>query len=163
MLFSSFASFCHSHKLNRVGIFAHNILFSENTESIIFADICLQPPTDGVDYPFVLEHCDTLWRRWIFNQVTGKCESIVDNLCGRTENNFLTETECQKRCGGHINICQKASTECVIDRSGIEARRWTFNHVDGKCESIVNLACSRTENNFENEKECQKHCGYAKF
>lgn len=59
-------------------------------------DICKKPPTEGE----ISKWCDILVRRWTFNHAKGKCESVNDRMCSRTENNFETEEECQKRCGG---------------------------------------------------------------
>lgn len=58
-------------------------------------NICELPPHVGIPNNF----CDIATRRWSYNHIAGKCGTIVDAGCNRSENNFETESECNEKCG----------------------------------------------------------------
>ncbi|KAG8519702.1 Spleen trypsin inhibitor I [Galemys pyrenaicus] len=51
---------------------------------------CLEPPFTG--------RCRARLIRWFFNASSGYCEYFVYGGCGRRENNFLEEEDCNKTC-----------------------------------------------------------------
>ena len=64
--------------------------------------VCSQPQIGG--------NCLAYFPRWWYNVRTNQCERFIYGGCGGNQNNFETETACQRRCQ---RSCKK-NHRCII-------------------------------------------------
>ncbi|XP_062523390.1 sushi, von Willebrand factor type A, EGF and pentraxin domain-containing protein 1-like isoform X2 [Corticium candelabrum] len=89
--------------------------------------------TDVCSLPFDAGKCNAANEtRWFFNITTQRCESFQYGGCFGNENNFITETQCQKKC-----------PKCVCS-SSLNLRQAT-NQYDAV--SVLRITSNRKENN----------------
>ncbi|KAM3174677.1 hypothetical protein ACTXT7_010053 [Hymenolepis weldensis] len=123
-------------------------------------DVCSLPTDPGP--------CRGEMRRYAHNPSTRRCEPFTYGGCQGNGNNFETEEECIRRCGGSV-------TEIVgtqPDRSGGDVcslptemgpcsdyvLRYTFNTSTGRCEMFYYGGCEGNGNRFEKLEDCQQRC-----
>ncbi|KAG8194021.1 hypothetical protein JTE90_003621 [Oedothorax gibbosus] len=94
--------------------FAASFPFNQAAEANASSGVsrCQQPPQSGL--------CLAYFPRFYFNATTGKCQNFVYGGCQGNQNNFFTEEECMKACGGDSEETPKKELESPTDNAVVE-------------------------------------------
>lgn len=84
--------------------------------SVAKEDICKKSEKEGEFNRW----CDIATTRYTYDSSTGKCRSFADAGCNRSENNFETEEECLKTCGGKW----KKAIDPIANAASILFSKW---------------------------------------
>lgn len=85
-------------------------------DSVAKEDICKKSEKEGEFNRW----CDIATTRYTYDSSTGKCRSFADAGCNRSENNFETEEECLKTCGGKW----KTAIDSIANAASILLSKW---------------------------------------
>ncbi|VDO08493.1 unnamed protein product [Rodentolepis nana] len=122
-------------------------------------DICSKPMDTGP--------CRGAMRRYGYNPTTRRCEIFTYGGCQGNDNNFETEEECERRCGGSemgsppetggvgSDVCSLPSE---MGPCSDYVLKYTYNTSSGRCEMFYYGGCEGNDNRFENLVECQQRC-----
>ena len=80
------------------------------------SDFCYLPPDNSEETGI---SCRAYFPSWTFNANTGKCESYIYGGCGRTDNLFGTESDCERACVPVTGEARHARVQ-VATQSSIE-------------------------------------------
>nr|CUU99114.1 hypothetical transcript [Hymenolepis microstoma] len=139
-----------------------------------------QPPQQngGVcSLPIDIGPCRASIRRYAYNPSTRRCEIFTYGGCQGNGNNFETEEECERRCGGSGTVSPPHTGGTGDIGGGVGSGggdvcslpsdmgpcsdyvlRYTFNSSTGRCEMFYYGGCEGNENRFESLEDCQRRC-----
>ncbi|XP_044841643.1 kunitz-type serine protease inhibitor bitisilin-2-like [Mauremys mutica] len=109
-------------------------------------DLCRLPADPGSCYAMI--------PRWFHDWQAKKCEKFTYGGCDGNKNNFETQTECLRKCGGH-DIC---SLPTEVGPCTAAIPRWFYNWHSKKCEEFSYGGCNGNKNNFETKVDCLQAC-----
>uniref|UniRef100_A0A0N5AGB2 Kunitz/Bovine pancreatic trypsin inhibitor domain protein n=1 Tax=Syphacia muris TaxID=451379 RepID=A0A0N5AGB2_9BILA len=127
----------------------------DQSQQILLADICAQPPDPGNCYKYV--------PRWFYNLQTGRCEQFSYGSCGGNLNNFLDRDTCEMRCQTTNTLneaqipprCAQPKDEGTGNGYNV---RWYFNTRNLRCEQMVYRGNDGNDNQFSTLGSCQQAC-----
>uniref|UniRef100_A0A7E4W475 Kunitz/Bovine pancreatic trypsin inhibitor domain protein n=1 Tax=Panagrellus redivivus TaxID=6233 RepID=A0A7E4W475_PANRE len=97
--------------------------------------------------------------RWAYSAGSKKCSKFEYAGCGGNENNFASEHECEKLCGG---LTTPNSMQCAHFPDWGPCNRlrymWFFNMTKGTCEQFLYGGCGGNDNRFSTFEHCQVTC-----
>ncbi|KFM75509.1 Papilin, partial [Stegodyphus mimosarum] len=115
------------------------------------SDICELNPETGL--------CRGYFPRYYFDKLTGQCKRFIYGGCGGNKNNFVTEAECESRCGSSsLADASACDQEKVVGPCMAYFRRYFFNKQTQKCELFIYGGCRGNGNNFSTKEECESTC-----
>ncbi len=72
-------------------------------------------PVDICQLPADIGPCDGVCSRWFFNTETGSCEQFDFGCCDGNENNFETQADCIRECGGGEVVMPRVKINTSIE------------------------------------------------
>lgn len=99
--------------------------------------------------------CRNTEARWYYNSKEGLCEIFAYGGCGGNQNNFVSEEECDQRCG---NVQDPCSLPSVYGRCQENLTRWWYDQRIDDCAEFEFSGCRGNRNNFYTENECRSSC-----
>uniref|UniRef100_A0A914W5J1 BPTI/Kunitz inhibitor domain-containing protein n=1 Tax=Plectus sambesii TaxID=2011161 RepID=A0A914W5J1_9BILA len=118
---------------------------------------CLQTPKPGP--------CKETFTRWYFDPATGSCATFQYGGCEANDNNFASQTECERSCvteDEELPDDELASVCTEPMQPGPCRGRYTkywFNKVARRCETFTYGGCSKNNNHFATLADCREVCG----
>ncbi|XP_037086585.1 papilin-like [Pollicipes pollicipes] len=116
---------------------------------------CSAPPVDPR-----APSCTARLRRFYYSVPAGRCVSLLYGGCGATDNNFATQSSCERSCpAGAVNqteMCLAPSADPGNCLGRMD--RFTYDSTTGECFQFDYTGCGGSDNNFASRRECLELC-----
>ncbi|XP_037086588.1 papilin-like, partial [Pollicipes pollicipes] len=116
---------------------------------------CSAPPVDPR-----APSCTARLRRFYYSVPAGRCVSLLYGGCGATDNNFATQSSCERSCpAGAVDqteMCLAPSADPGNCLGRVD--RFTYDSTTGECFQFDYTGCGGSDNNFASRRECLELC-----